>query len=163
MIRFMMENRRLLLYVTLKMIFQKTQPIKVLKTEFSALISFISLLVVLLFKALGRAVKDCWASGGDPIALLTIYKACWATGCSDADLQKAFDKDYLPSLITVGAAAVDRGFPPAITLGNIALWMVLQDWSSAAIRSALVTTECAASQLKTQIQQLKDAIEKLLI
>ncbi|TXG68507.1 hypothetical protein EZV62_003442 [Acer yangbiense] len=45
-----------------------------------------------------------------------------------------------PSLITVGAAAVDRGFPPAITLGNIALWMVLQDWSSATIRSALVTT-----------------------
>ncbi|KAK1577333.1 hypothetical protein Q3G72_020746 [Acer saccharum] len=87
----------------------------------------------------GRAVKDRCARGGDPIALLTIYNACWTTGCSDAYLLKAFDKaikygvyiisvsvDYFKhctlSLITVGAAAIDRGFPPAITLGNIALW-----------------------------------------
>lgn len=32
------------------------------------------------------------ARGGAPLAHLAVYKACWATGCSDADILKAFDK-----------------------------------------------------------------------
>ncbi|KAL5833213.1 hypothetical protein ACOSQ3_016887 [Xanthoceras sorbifolium] len=43
-------------------------------------------------KANYRGLATGLARGGAPLAHLAIYKACWSTGCSDADVLKAFDK-----------------------------------------------------------------------
>lgn len=43
-------------------------------------------------KANYKGLASGLARGGAPLAHLAIYKACWGTGCSDADILKAFDK-----------------------------------------------------------------------
>ncbi|KAI9174181.1 hypothetical protein LWI28_013257 [Acer negundo] len=43
-------------------------------------------------KASYKGLASGLARGGAPLAHLAIYKACWATGCSDVDILKAFDK-----------------------------------------------------------------------